>query len=219
MSASEGKSFLFPIVVALAMISVFGISAFVLYKYTSPSATQLPIIQNPQDPVPTQPVACTQEAKQCPDGSFVSRTEANCEFAACPDESATWQAYTNTEYGFEMKFPASWAGYSVVPGKWTGNLIDSTTKFQGPLITFRNQKLATDNKFQGIPIMVFTPDVWKLVQEEKIAVSAAPIGPAMVGQNTKYFFATPPRWYGFADNLDQNNIAEILKIVNTFKGF
>ena len=29
-------------------------------------------------------VACTQEAKQCADGSYVSRTGSNCEFAACP---------------------------------------------------------------------------------------------------------------------------------------
>ncbi len=31
------------------------------------------------------PVACTQEAKICPDGSSVSRTGPNCEFAACPE--------------------------------------------------------------------------------------------------------------------------------------
>lgn len=30
------------------------------------------------------PVACTQEAKECPDGSFVSRTGPNCEFSPCP---------------------------------------------------------------------------------------------------------------------------------------
>lgn len=30
--------------------------------------------------------ACTLEAKQCPDGSFVGRTGPNCEFAACPGE-------------------------------------------------------------------------------------------------------------------------------------
>ncbi len=30
-------------------------------------------------------VACTQEAKLCPDGSYVSRTEQNCEFAKCPE--------------------------------------------------------------------------------------------------------------------------------------
>lgn len=34
---------------------------------------------------PTQePVACTQEALQCPDGSFVSRTGPQCAFASCP---------------------------------------------------------------------------------------------------------------------------------------
>ncbi|MBI4452835.1 hypothetical protein HY637_05365, partial [Candidatus Woesearchaeota archaeon] len=28
---------------------------------------------------------CAKDAKQCPDGSYVSRTGANCEFAACPN--------------------------------------------------------------------------------------------------------------------------------------
>lgn len=31
------------------------------------------------------PVACTQEAKQCPDGSYVGRTGPNCEFSLCPE--------------------------------------------------------------------------------------------------------------------------------------
>ena len=30
------------------------------------------------------PMACTQEAKLCPDGSYVGRTGPNCEFAPCP---------------------------------------------------------------------------------------------------------------------------------------
>ena len=34
--------------------------------------------------VPPGSVACTQEAKQCPDGSYVGRTGPRCEFAACP---------------------------------------------------------------------------------------------------------------------------------------
>jgi hypothetical protein len=40
-------------------------------------------------PVKRQPVACTQEAKQCPDGSYVGRTGPNCEFAACPQGSSS----------------------------------------------------------------------------------------------------------------------------------
>lgn len=35
-------------------------------------------------PVVEKPVVCTMEAKLCPDGSYVSRTGPNCEFAICP---------------------------------------------------------------------------------------------------------------------------------------
>ena len=38
-------------------------------------------------PSPTDGLtACTMEAKQCPDGSFVGREGPNCEFAKCPGE-------------------------------------------------------------------------------------------------------------------------------------
>ena len=33
------------------------------------------------------PTACTMEAKQCPDGSYVGRTGPNCEFSPCPSEA------------------------------------------------------------------------------------------------------------------------------------
>ncbi len=36
-----------------------------------------------------RPVACTQEAKLCPDGSAVGRTGPNCEFAECPAAAPT----------------------------------------------------------------------------------------------------------------------------------
>ncbi len=41
-----------------------------------------------QPPSVIPPVACTQEAKLCPDGSYVGRTGTNCEFAACPTPAA-----------------------------------------------------------------------------------------------------------------------------------
>lgn len=37
-------------------------------------------------PSSTEPV-CTADAKECPDGSFVSREGPHCSFAACPAES------------------------------------------------------------------------------------------------------------------------------------
>lgn len=38
---------------------------------------------------PQGPVACTLEAKLCPDGSAVGRTGPNCEFAPCPPLTTT----------------------------------------------------------------------------------------------------------------------------------
>ncbi len=35
--------------------------------------------------IPEKQIACTQEAKLCPDGSAVGRTGPQCEFAPCPD--------------------------------------------------------------------------------------------------------------------------------------
>jgi len=42
-------------------------------------------------------VACTMEAKLCPDGSAVGRTGPNCEFAPCPGSGD----YKNTSYKIE----------------------------------------------------------------------------------------------------------------------
>lgn len=43
------------------------------FKFTEPEATSSSL-----------PVACTMEAKICPDGSAVGRSGPNCEFAPCP---------------------------------------------------------------------------------------------------------------------------------------
>jgi hypothetical protein len=42
-------------------------------------------------------VACTEEAKLCPDGSAVGRTGPNCEFAPCPENND----YKNISYEIE----------------------------------------------------------------------------------------------------------------------
>lgn len=42
------------------------------------------VIETPVTNGDDEHVACTMDAKQCPDGSFVGRTGPNCEFAPCP---------------------------------------------------------------------------------------------------------------------------------------
>jgi len=39
-------------------------------------------------PIGNTPVACTMDAKMCPDGSYVGRIGPNCEFAKCPNVNA-----------------------------------------------------------------------------------------------------------------------------------
>jgi hypothetical protein len=41
----------------------------------------------------TRPVACTMEAKICPDGSAVGRVPPNCDFAPCPSGCVCPQGY------------------------------------------------------------------------------------------------------------------------------
>lgn len=41
-------------------------------------------------------IACTQDAKECPDGSYVGRTGPHCEFAACPMAASSTPITTTT---------------------------------------------------------------------------------------------------------------------------
>jgi len=67
------------------------------------------------------PVACTMEAKICPDGSSVGRTPPNCEFAPCPEAVSNWKTYANTDYGFEMKYPVDFFDQNQQPKLLTGD--------------------------------------------------------------------------------------------------
>ncbi|MDO8739962.1 MAG: hypothetical protein Q7J54_00115 [Candidatus Woesearchaeota archaeon] len=52
------------------------------------------------------PVACTQEAKICPDGSSVGRTGPNCEFTKCPEvqEVSAFDSLVNFTISKQIKF-------------------------------------------------------------------------------------------------------------------
>ena len=49
-------------------------------------------------------IACTQEAKLCPDGSYVGRTGPKCEFAACPSNDL-WKSMTDSKTGITFQYP------------------------------------------------------------------------------------------------------------------
>lgn len=114
--------------------------------------------------------------------------------------------YRNNVYDFCFVLPGSWKGYAILTDEWTAEGPDSSRQVGGPIITIRHPKWTTANPYQDIPIWVFTPEVWKLVDSGEISVSAAPIGPAELGSNGKYVFALPPRWIGFTDTLGQDEL-------------
>lgn len=73
------NTYIFGIVLVVIALVLFGVT--VLVPRPSPIAVtpQLPISSTG---TPSQ--ICTQEAKQCPDGSYVARTGPQCAFAECP---------------------------------------------------------------------------------------------------------------------------------------
>ncbi len=74
------KSPFFIILVILGVVAiVVGYSMFGSSKLSPANGTPTPVVTATQSPV-----ACTQEAKICPDGSSVGRVGPNCEFAQCP---------------------------------------------------------------------------------------------------------------------------------------
>jgi hypothetical protein len=108
--------------------------------------------------------------------------------------------YTNKTYGFRFALPDSWKGYSILVKSWS----------KGPLILIRHPLWTAANPRQDIPIMVLTLAQWDLVQQGKLSVSAAPIGPDELARNSKYVFTLPPR-YNFAFLPGYEEVGEILR--------
>lgn len=76
-------------------------------------------------PVPLDRVGCTEEAKLCPNGSYVSRIGPRCEFAPCTSfspspeptlDTSGSKTYRNEQYGFEVKYPENWSVRTEIGG-------------------------------------------------------------------------------------------------------
>ncbi len=71
---------LVPVFLAVAILAV--IVAAVMLSRSADTETDTNI--TPLPPVDDGQVYCTQDAKMCPDGSYVGRTGPKCEFSPCP---------------------------------------------------------------------------------------------------------------------------------------
>lgn len=139
---------------------------------------------------------------------------ASREKAAKP-RAAKSVVYKNKKYGFSFSLPGSWKGYSIRTRNWGGGPYDSHQTGpgkldDGPTIWIRHPLSTEANPRQDIPIMIFTHAQWGLVEEGKLIVSAAPVGPSEIGRNARYVFALPPR-YNYASPEGWEEVEEILQ--------
>jgi len=118
--------------------------------------------------------------------------------------------YRNSRYGFTFDLPASWKGYKIIEKKWEGITIGGKRLKNGAVIIIRHPLWTKETPRQDIPVMIFTHDDFKRVQDETMSVSAAPVPPTELGRNRKYIFALPPR-YNFAFPEGFEEVSKILE--------
>jgi hypothetical protein len=78
------------IIAVIILVALFGVMYFIIPKYI------------PKD---SEQVFCTQDAMQCPDGSYVGRTDPNCEFAVCPGFATSRKTYFDSNNIFSFTYP------------------------------------------------------------------------------------------------------------------
>lgn len=114
------------IVIILALIGALGYIVYDKVLY-GPSVPPTVVVVTPTS---TEPVACTMDAKMCPDGSYVGRTGPTCEFAACPggevgqnpiiEGTESWE--TSTAYGMSFRYPRELGTSYIHTAKWPPTL-------------------------------------------------------------------------------------------------
>lgn len=112
-----------PLLIILAGIAALGLAGYFAYQATKGTNKNT-----------NKAVACTLEAKVCPDGTSVGRVASSCEFAPCPNANgnanlntnsntnansninaanptAGWKTYSSEKFGMSFKYPPSYTIY------------------------------------------------------------------------------------------------------------
>ena len=77
------------------------------------------------------PVACTMDAKICPDGSSVGRIAPDCQFAACPVITGIegWKTFADPKQNLQFMYPAKLGTSYIVNQEWPPAVSVSSTGF------------------------------------------------------------------------------------------
>lgn len=114
--------------------------------------------------------------------------------------------YRNSGYDLTFFLPASWRGYSVLVQEWDAPLhsADYQTEIgreHGPIIVLRNPRWKVCDRYQDIPIMVFTRTQWAACEQQRFF----PYACGLIGElwhTPQYVFGM---WTRYEDLDIQNN--------------
>ena len=143
-------------------------------------------------------VACTQEAKLCPDGTAVGRTGPNCEFAACPGampssvahstssgqfetDVSNWKTYRNEKYGFEVMYPSLFSIQEKAPLGLDHIQTIYYKEHKGNYI-----EITTLEKDDGQPFIAKTQDSFSRFVEQRTASGGGVVFVRRVGEFNNY---------------------------------
>lgn len=112
---SNGLRIYFLFVLTVLLMAATSVAGFTLGQRSVRGSGDTPSEEVRSTPTPESKgnVACTMEAKLCPDGSSVGRSGPNCEFAPCPGEETSrsminfgeWSTYKSEHYPYQLQYP------------------------------------------------------------------------------------------------------------------
>jgi len=97
---------------------------------------------------PLEPVACTMDAKLCPDGSYVGRVSPKCDFAPCPETKIIKLYYYNYELDKDELGNIACSRNGLVPVKREISI--TQTPIQDAVKLLLSGKLTEEELAQGI---------------------------------------------------------------------
>lgn len=104
--------------VLFLILCLVGVGIVVLVVRSSPLHAPTSVV-----PPEAEPVLCTQDALQCPDGSYVGRTGPHCEFSPCPSVPSmplpdNWETQQDAGQGITFSYPARLSLEYIHPVQW-----------------------------------------------------------------------------------------------------
>jgi hypothetical protein len=106
--------------------------------------------------------------------------------------------YRNTQYDFTFFLPASWQRYSALVQQWDGQTylpaVDRGAVVEhGPAIVLRHPQWKPDDRYQDIPVLVFTRRQWNAEHHGKFVIGVGGVDEE-IAHNPHYVFAISSRF-------------------------